>query len=276
MISFWQFEGYKFDPNGEYVRRWLPELARLPTDWIHHPWNAPGSVLQAAGIELGSNYPLPIVEIAAAKARIQEAIVEMWQLEAVSRATVENGTEEGLGDSSDVAPIDFPQDVQMEVEREPARAHNAGALARRNEDQMVPSMTSSLARDDEEASADLRRSHGDNRTEVPGNMMGFDPEPPRGAANQGGAAPVGETADILRLNPIGLEDAADSTSESSSSWTGRDGGVVPVWSPPMVSSHSEHFMGEDGGGGGGGGGGYTRRHPPSHQLMNWSQLSHTR
>ncbi|KAF2299694.1 hypothetical protein GH714_002520 [Hevea brasiliensis] len=35
------FEGYKFDPHGEYVRRWLPELARLPTEWIHHPWNAP-------------------------------------------------------------------------------------------------------------------------------------------------------------------------------------------------------------------------------------------
>ncbi|CAA6665031.1 unnamed protein product [Spirodela intermedia] len=250
-----QFEGYKFDPNGEYVRRWLPELARLPTDWIHHPWNAPES-------------------IAAAKARIQEAIVEMWELEAVSRATVENGTEEGLGDSSDVAPIDFPQDIQMEVEREPVRANNAGVMARRNEDQMVPSMTSSLVRDDEEVSVDLRNSHNDNRTEVPGNM-GFDPEPLRDAANQGGAAPVGENNNAHRFNRIGLEDAADSTSESSSSWTARDGGVVPVWSPPMVSSHSEHFMGEDGGGGSGGGS-YIRRHQPSHQLMNWSQLSHTR
>ncbi|KAE8697790.1 hypothetical protein F3Y22_tig00110610pilonHSYRG00386 [Hibiscus syriacus] len=55
------FEGYKFDSHGEYVRRWLPELARLPADWIHRPWNARESVLQAAGIELRSNYPLPIV-----------------------------------------------------------------------------------------------------------------------------------------------------------------------------------------------------------------------
>ncbi|KAE8666805.1 Cryptochrome-1 [Hibiscus syriacus] len=92
------FEGYKFDPHGEYVRRWLPELARLPTDWIHHPWNAPECVLQAAGIELGSNYPLPIVGIDAAKDRLQEALSEMWQLEAASRAAIENGTEEGLGD----------------------------------------------------------------------------------------------------------------------------------------------------------------------------------
>ncbi|KAK9270060.1 hypothetical protein L1049_025633 [Liquidambar formosana] len=138
-----QFEGYKFDPNGEYVRRWLPELARLPTEWIHHPWNAPESVLQAAGIELGSNYPLPIVEIDAAKTRLQKALSEMWQREAASRAAMENETEEGLGDSTETAPIAFPQDIQMEENHEPVR-NNPNTVTRRYEVQMVPTMTSSL------------------------------------------------------------------------------------------------------------------------------------
>ncbi|MQL88944.1 hypothetical protein Taro_021519 [Colocasia esculenta] len=266
-----QFEGYKFDPNGEYVRRWLPELARLPTEWIHHPWDAPESVLQAAGIELGSNYPLPIVEISEAKARLQEAIVEMWQLEAASRAAMENGTEEGLGDSSDLAPIDFPQGIQMEVEHEPVRINNPAALARRHEDQMVPSMTFSLVRDEEESYVDLGNNREDNRPEVPSNL-GFDPEPQRDTGNQAGAT-IPQNNNIPHFNLIRLQDAADSTSESSSSWTGRDGGVVPVWSPPTVSSHSEQFMGEDSAVGSSG---YVRRHPPSRQLMNWSHLSHNR
>ena len=147
LLCILQFEGYKFDPHGEYVRRWLPELARLPTEWIHHPWNAPESVLQAAGIELGSNYPRPIVEIDAAKARLDEALSEMWQQEAASRAALENGTDEGLGDSESM-PIAFPTDIQMDVDHEPAR--NNPTLGRRYEDQMVPSMTSSFLRVEEE------------------------------------------------------------------------------------------------------------------------------
>ncbi|MCS6953324.1 MAG: deoxyribodipyrimidine photo-lyase [Bryobacterales bacterium] len=61
-------QGEKFDPNGEYVRRWIPELAGLPADWIHRPWEAPSVVLAAAGVELGTNYPRPVVEHAEARA----------------------------------------------------------------------------------------------------------------------------------------------------------------------------------------------------------------
>ena len=235
------------------MRRWLPELARLPTDWIHHPWNAPQSVLQAAGIELGSNYPLPIVEISAAKARIQEAIVRMWQLESISRAATENGTEEGLGDSSDVAPVDFPGEIQMEIEREPMRTVNGGgAVAHWHEDQMVPTI-SSIARDDEdEGSVDLRNNRQENRTTAPQRD------------NNGNGR-------LHLVNRVMLEDMTESTSESSSGWTGRNGGVVPVWSPPAISGH---YMGEEDGSGGGSS--FIRRHPSPHQLMNWSQLSHTR
>ncbi|MEP7353560.1 MAG: deoxyribodipyrimidine photo-lyase [Acidobacteriota bacterium] len=51
----------RFDPDGAYVRRWVPELANLPNEWIHQPWNAPALVLQGAGVELGMTYPLPVV-----------------------------------------------------------------------------------------------------------------------------------------------------------------------------------------------------------------------
>jgi len=54
-------QGRKFDPDGAYVRRWVPELARLPDAWIHEPWNAPRAVLAAAGVRLGRDYPAPIV-----------------------------------------------------------------------------------------------------------------------------------------------------------------------------------------------------------------------
>ena len=54
-------QGQKFDERGEYVRRWVPELARLPDKWIHHPWEAPEAILRAAGVVLGTHYPRPIV-----------------------------------------------------------------------------------------------------------------------------------------------------------------------------------------------------------------------
>ena len=76
-----QTEGYTYDPHGEYVRQWLPELARLPTEWIHHPWDAPPSVLRAAGVELGSNYPRPIVDVVSARERLREAMAQMWEQE---------------------------------------------------------------------------------------------------------------------------------------------------------------------------------------------------
>jgi deoxyribodipyrimidine photo-lyase len=54
-------QGQKFDPDGEYVRRWVPELAKLPTKWIHQPEAGPPEILLHSGIKLGRTYPAPIV-----------------------------------------------------------------------------------------------------------------------------------------------------------------------------------------------------------------------
>jgi deoxyribodipyrimidine photo-lyase len=55
-------QGRKFDPNGDYVRRWCPELARLPNAYIHALFQAEPETLARAGITLGSTYPYPIVD----------------------------------------------------------------------------------------------------------------------------------------------------------------------------------------------------------------------
>ena len=62
-------QGERFDPAGAYVRRWVPELALIPNQWIHKPWKAPESVLTEAGVRLGKDYPHPIVEHEAARQR---------------------------------------------------------------------------------------------------------------------------------------------------------------------------------------------------------------
>lgn len=66
-------QGEKFDPNGNYVRKWIPELAKLPDKWIHQPWNAPEEILSKAGIKLGKTYPQPIVSHAIAREVALEA-----------------------------------------------------------------------------------------------------------------------------------------------------------------------------------------------------------
>ncbi len=67
----------RFDPQGTYVREWVPELARLGGEWIHCPWMAPAQVLSAAGIELGVSYPERLVEHGTARAEALAALATL-------------------------------------------------------------------------------------------------------------------------------------------------------------------------------------------------------
>ena len=70
-------QGERFDPDGAYVRRWIPELARLDTRYIHAPWTAPSSELMRAGISLGGSYPRPIVDHDFARKRALDALASL-------------------------------------------------------------------------------------------------------------------------------------------------------------------------------------------------------
>ncbi|ATQ42823.1 cryptochrome/photolyase family protein [Caulobacter mirabilis] len=68
-------QGQKFDPDGDYVRKWIPELAGLSSKTVHAPWIASDSELQSAGVRLGETYPRPVVDHAEARERALDAYV---------------------------------------------------------------------------------------------------------------------------------------------------------------------------------------------------------
>lgn len=70
-------QGEKFDPDGLYVKHWLPELAKLPRQWVHKPWQAPPTFLKEAGITLGKTYPLPLIDHTYARNRALKAFQQM-------------------------------------------------------------------------------------------------------------------------------------------------------------------------------------------------------
>jgi deoxyribodipyrimidine photo-lyase len=72
-------QGEKFDPDGDYVRTFVPEIAALPDRFIHKPWQASPVELGSAGIDLGATYPEPIVDHVAARKRALAAYEKMKQ-----------------------------------------------------------------------------------------------------------------------------------------------------------------------------------------------------
>ena len=56
-------QSQKFDPKGNYIRRWLPQLLAMPDKYIHDPSNTPEDILNQAGVVLGENYPAAVVHL---------------------------------------------------------------------------------------------------------------------------------------------------------------------------------------------------------------------
>ncbi|CAI8406563.1 MAG: Deoxyribodipyrimidine photo-lyase [Rhodospirillaceae bacterium] len=70
-------QGQKFDPDGTYTRRFVPELQDMPNKFLFNPWDAPKDVLKRAGVQLGQNYPQPIVEVKASRQRALDAFADL-------------------------------------------------------------------------------------------------------------------------------------------------------------------------------------------------------
>ncbi len=67
----------KFDPEGAYIRRWVPELAKLPAPHLFKPWEAPAMVLSAAGVAIGKTYPAPLVDLDVGRERALSAFAKL-------------------------------------------------------------------------------------------------------------------------------------------------------------------------------------------------------
>ena len=77
-------QSQKFDPNGDYLRMYLPELKNMPAKYIHEPWKASEEVLTKAGVILGKTYPKPILDHAEARRRALEGYKHMNAISAVN------------------------------------------------------------------------------------------------------------------------------------------------------------------------------------------------
>jgi deoxyribodipyrimidine photo-lyase len=70
-------QGKRFDENGDYIKKYLPELKDLPKEYIFNPWEAPSAILDKANVKLGVNYPLPIIDIKESRERALKAYKEI-------------------------------------------------------------------------------------------------------------------------------------------------------------------------------------------------------
>jgi deoxyribodipyrimidine photo-lyase len=72
-------QGIRFDTQGNYVKRYCPELSKMPDKFIHNPWDAPQNILDYAGVKLGENYPHPLVDLKVSRQRAMDALAQSKQ-----------------------------------------------------------------------------------------------------------------------------------------------------------------------------------------------------
>lgn len=83
----------KNDPNGNYIRKYVPELKDLPSKYIYEPWTAPAAILQKAGVKLGSNYPRPLVDHTVISKENMSRMKQAYDAhKALAEATKKSGT----------------------------------------------------------------------------------------------------------------------------------------------------------------------------------------
>lgn len=162
----------------------------MPTEWIHRPWDAPRSILEVAGVELGFNYPKPIVELHTARECLDDAISMMWQLDTAAKLAEQNGevVEDNMSyiKSSNIPVVVLKKELSPTVSSFGQRALNANGKNKLPSTEVKSSykqiiqadVMNASNMDDTESTANLqvsrKRFHSEGAFNVPSCSSSFD------------------------------------------------------------------------------------------------------